>query len=472
MFRKILVANRGEIASRIIRACKELGIRSVAIYSEEDSTALYIRKADEAYLVGPGPIEGFLNPYLIIDIAQRVRADAIHPGYGFLAENVTFVKECESHNIKFIGPSSESMALLGNKLEAKKLAEKLGIPVLPYTRTPLGSCNEALEEAERIGYPVMLKAAGGGGGRGMRIARNPSELKKYFPIAQTEAENFFADPRIFLEKYLEKPHHIEIQILADSHGNIIHLGERDCSIQRRHQKIIEIAPSLILNDKKRAEIAECAKILVKEAGYENACTVEFLVDNELNYYMMEVNTRLQVEHPVTEEITGFDIVQEQIKIAEGEKLSSQQDEICFNGYAIQSRINAEDPKNGFLPDSGKITAYYSPGGIGVRIDGAIYKDYVVPEFYDSLLAKLTVKGRTWKEAVARMQRALGEYIIRGIKTTLPFLIEISKHPDFINGNFDTSFIDSHPELFEYSNEPPPEDIVAAIATAIGFHEGI
>lgn len=472
MFKKILVANRGEIASRIIRACKELGIQSVAIYSEEDSTALYIRKADEAYLVGPGPIEGFLNPYLIIDIAQRVGADAIHPGYGFLAENVTFVKECESHNIKFIGPSSESMAKLSNKLEAKKLAKNLGIPLLPFTEKEVLTVEEAKEEAKKITYPVILKAAGGGGGRGMRIVKNPSEMAKQFQIAKMEAENFFADPRIFIEKYIEKPHHIEIQVLSDSYGNVIHLGERDCSIQRRHQKIIEIAPSLILTEKKRNEMADCAIKLVKEANYENACTVEFLVDDKLNFFFMEANTRLQVEHSVTEEITGFDIVQEQIRIAEGEKLSVKQSEICFTGYAIQSRINAEDPKNGFLPDSGRITAYYSPGGIGVRIDGAIYKDYVVPEFYDSLLAKLTVRGRTWKEAVARMHRSLGEYIIRGIKTTLPFLMEIAKHPDFVSGNFNTSFIESHPELFEYTNEPLPEDIVAAISAAIGFHEGL
>lgn len=472
MFKKILVANRGEIASRIIRACKELGIRSVAIYSEEDSTALYIRKADEAYLVGPGPIEGFLNPYLIIDIAQRVGADAIHPGYGFLAENVTFVKECESHNIKFIGPTSESMSKLSNKLSAKNLARKLGIPVLPFTDAPVESVKEAISKAEKITYPVMLKAAGGGGGRGMRIVRNPHEMERQFPIAKMEAENFFADPRIFIEKYIENPHHIEIQILSDRHGNIIHLGERDCSIQRRHQKIIEIAPSLILTKKLREEIAECAIELVQEADYENACTVEFLVDNNLNYYFMEVNTRLQVEHPVTEEITGFDIVKEQIRIAEGEKILTKQKDIFFYGYAIQSRINAEDPKNGFLPDSGRITAYYSPGGIGVRIDGAIYKDYVVPEFYDSLLAKLTVWGRTWNEAVARMQRSLGEFIIRGVKTTLPFLLEISKHPDFVNGNFDTSFIERHPELFEYKQEPLPEDIVAAISAAISFHEGL
>lgn len=472
MFKKILVANRGEIASRIIRACKELGIRSVAIYSEEDSNALYIRKADEAYLVGPGPIEGFLNPYLIIDIAQRVGADAIHPGYGFLAENVTFVKECESHNIKFIGPTSKGMAKLSNKLEAKNLARRLGIPVMPYTDKPVSSVEEAIRRAEKITYPVMLKAAGGGGGRGMRIVRGSSEMERQFPLTQMEADNFFADPRIFIEKYLEAPHHIEIQVIADNRGNVIHLGERDCSIQRRHQKIIEIAPSLILTEKKRNEMADYAIKLVKKANYENACTVEFLVDDRLNFYFMEVNTRLQVEHSVTEEITGFDIVQEQIRIAEGEKLSTKQSAISFTGHAIQSRINAEDPKNGFLPDSGRITAYYSPGGIGVRIDGAIYKDYVVPEFYDSLLAKLTVRGRTWKEAVARMQRSLGEYIIRGIKTTLPFLMEIAKHPDFINGNFNTTFIDSHPELFEYSNEPLPEDIVAAISAAIAFHEGL
>lgn len=472
MFKKILVANRGEIASRIIRACKELDISSVAIYSEEDSTALYIRKADEAYLVGPGPIEGFLNPYLIIDIAQRVGADAIHPGYGFLSENVTFVKECESHNIKFIGPSSESMKKLGDKIEAKKLAQKLGIPILPYSENPVSTVEAALSEAERITYPVILKAAGGGGGRGMRIVRNPSEMQKHFTSAQMEAKNFFADPRIFVEKYLENPHHIEIQILADRFGNVIHLGERDCSIQRRHQKVIEIAPSLILNEKKRKEMAECAIAIVKQTYYENACTVEFLVDSELNFYLMEVNTRLQVEHPVTEEITGIDIVKEQIRIAEGKPLSVSQSEIHFHGYSIQSRINAEDPKNGFLPDSGRITAYYSPGGIGVRIDGAIYKDYVVTEFYDSLLAKLTVWGRTWEEAVKRMQRALAEYIIRGVKTTIPFLLEISRHPDFVNGRFDTSFIDSHPELFEYSSEPLPEDIVAAISAAIGFHEGL
>ncbi|HEY4715525.1 MAG TPA: acetyl-CoA carboxylase biotin carboxylase subunit [bacterium] len=471
MIKKVLVANRSEIASRIIRACKELGINSVAIYSEEDSTALYVRKADEAYLVGPGPIEGYMNPYRIIDVAKRVNADAIHPGYGFLAENPEFAKQCKLHNIIFIGPDSDCMKRLGNKLEAKSLAEKLGIPVLPGSKN-LESPEESIIAAEKIGYPVIFKSPMGGGGRGMRVARNEKELKKFFPIVRMETKNFFDDDSVYIEKYLENPHHIEFQMLSDSHGKIVHLFERDCSIQRRHQKIIEIAPSLLLNDKTRQKIGECSKMLLNECGYENACTIEYLVDRDMNFYFMEANTRLQVEHTVTEEITGIDIVQEQIKIASGMPLSINQEDVHIHGFAIECRINAENPKNGFLPNTGMITAYYSPGGIGVRIDGTVYKDYIIPEYYDSLLAKLTVRGRSWDETVRRLKRALGEFVIRGIKTTLPYLLEIAMYPDFEKGIFDISFIDSHPGLLNYKQDLLMEDLAAIIGTTVGAYEGL
>ncbi len=471
LFKKVLVANRGEIASRIIRACRELDIPTVAIYSEEDATSLYVKKADEAYMVGPGPIEGYLNIHRIVDLAKRVGVDAIHPGYGFLAENPRFPLLCERRGITFIGPSSKTIADMGDKIRARKMMKKAGIPVLPGTDEPIKDVDEALKMAKKIGYPIMVKAAGGGGGRGLRVARNPEELKEAIAVAQKESKLAFGVSDVFLEKYIERPHHIEFQILADKYGNIIHLGERDCSIQRRHQKLIEIAPSLILDDKLRQKMGRAAVKAARTAGYTNAGTVEFLVDKKKNFYFLEMNTRIQVEHPVTEEITGIDLVKKQIEIAAGKRLGLRQKDIKFDGYAIECRINAEDPKNNFAPNTGRVTAYYSPGGIGVRIDGAIYKDYVIPPYYDSLIVKLIVKGSTWEEAVRRMDRSLEEFVVRGIKTTIPFLRKIMDDKDFRKGKFDTTYIDRKPELLNYSEYGEPTDLVAAISAAIAAYHG-
>ena len=471
LFKKVLVANRGEIASRIIRACRELDIPTVAIYSEEDATSLYVKKADEAYMVGPGPIEGYLNIHRIVDLAKRVGVDAIHPGYGFLAENPRFPLLCERRGITFIGPSSKTIADMGDKIRARKMMKKAGIPVLPGTDEPIKDVDEALKMAKKIGYPIMVKAAGGGGGRGLRVARNPEELKEAIAVAQKESKLAFGVSDVFLEKYIERPHHIEFQILADKYGNIVHLGERDCSIQRRHQKLIEIAPSLILDDRLRQKMGRAAVKAARTAGYTNAGTVEFLVDKKKNFYFLEMNTRIQVEHPVTEEITGIDLVKKQIEIAAGKRLGLRQKDIKFDGYAIECRINAEDPKNNFAPNTGRVTAYYSPGGIGVRIDGAIYKDYVIPPYYDSLIVKLIVKGSTWEEAVRRMDRSLEEFVVRGIKTTIPFLRKIMDDKDFRKGKFDTTYIDRKPELLNYSEYGEPTDLVAAISAAIAAYHG-
>ena len=449
MFKKILVANRGEIAMRIIRACRELNIATAAIYSEADSTGIYVKKADEAYLVGPGPVKGFLDSQQIVNLAQRIGADAIHPGYGFLSENSQFAQLCHTSGITFIGPSPQAIDLMGNKVKARDLAKRVGIPIVAGTDGGVTDVNEALSFAKNTGYPVIIKASAGGGGRGLRVVRSDTELRENMAVASREAQASFGDGSVFLEKYLERPHHIEFQILADRHGNIIHLGERDCSIQRRHQKLIEIAPSLILTPSLRAEMGEAAIAIAKAVDYDNAGTVEFLLDQNSRYYFMEMNPRLQVEHTVTEQITAIDIVRNQIAIAAGLPLEITQQEVTLQGHAIQCRINAEDPKNNFRPCTGTVTAYLSPGGIGVRIDGAVYKDYTVPPYYDALLAKLTVRGRTWEETVSRMRRSLEEYVLRGVKTTIPFMMEIMQEPDFMAGCFDTSYLETHPELFNY-----------------------
>jgi len=401
MFKKILVANRGEIAMRIIRACRELNIATAAIYSEADSTGIYVKKADEAYMVGPGPVKGFLDSQQIVNLAQRIGADAIHPGYGFLSENPQFARLCHTSGITFIGPSPQAIDLMGSKVKARDLAKRVGIPIVPGTQGGITDIKDALSFAKDTGYPVMIKANAGGGGRGLRVVRSDIELRENMPVSSREAQAAFGDGTVFLEKYIERPHHIEFQILADRHGNIIHLGERDCSIQRRHQKLIEIAPSLILTPHLRAEMGEAAIAIAKAVDYDNAGTVEFLLDQDFRYYFMEMNPRLQVEHTVTEQITAIDIVRNQIAIAAGMPLEITQQEVTLQGHAIQCRINAEDPKNNFRPCTGTVTAYLSPGGIGVRIDGAVYKDYTVPPYYDALLAKLTVRGRTWEETVSR-----------------------------------------------------------------------
>ncbi|MEP7150344.1 MAG: acetyl-CoA carboxylase biotin carboxylase subunit [Nitrospira sp.] len=472
MFRKILVANRGEIAMRIIRGCRELNIATAAIYSEADSSGIYVKKADESYLVGPGPVKGFLDGKQIVEIAKRIGADAIHPGYGFLSENAKFARLCQTSGITFIGPSPETIDLMGNKVKARQIAQQAGVPIVPGTEGGVTSLEEALAFAHRINYPVMIKASAGGGGRGLRVVRSDQELRENMEVASREAQAAFGDGSIFIEKYIERPHHIEFQILGDKHGNIIHLGERDCSIQRRHQKLIEIAPSLVLTPKLRAQMGEAAIAIAKAVHYDNAGTVEFLLDHEGHFYFMEMNPRLQVEHTVTEQITAIDIVRNQISIAAGKPLEIRQKDVTLQGHAIQCRINAEDPRNNFMPCTGTITAYLSPGGIGVRIDGAVYRDYTIPPYYDALLAKLTVRGRTWEETVSRMRRSLEEYVLRGVKTTIPFMKNIMMEQDFQAGRFDTSYLETHPDLYQYEESEEPEDLVLAISAAIAAYEGL
>lgn len=472
MFKKVLVANRGEIATRVIRACKELSIPTAAIYSEEDSTSLYVKKADESYMVGPGPIQGYLNIHRLVDLATKIGVDAIHPGYGFLSENPRFPLLCEKRGITFIGPSSKTISEMGNKVMARKMMKKAGVPILPGTEDSVQSIEEAIAAAEGIGYPVMVKASGGGGGRGLRVAWNQKDLIDAMNTAKKESAAAFGVSEVFLEKFLDKPHHIEFQILADNHGNTVHLGERDCSIQRRHQKLIEITPSLMLDEELRARMGETAITAARAVDYTNAGTIEFLVDKNKDYYFLEMNTRIQVEHAITEEVTGIDLVKKQIEIAAGKKLGFTQEDVRMSGYAMECRICAEDPKNNFFPSFGKITAYYSPGGIGVRIDSAIYKDFIIPSYYDSLVVKLIVKGSTWDETVNRMHRCLDEFVIRGVKTTIMFLKNIMLDPDFRAGNFDTGYIDRKPELMDYDEYGEPTDLVAAIAAAIAAHHGL
>ena len=472
MFKKILVANRGEIAMRIIRACRELNIATAAIYSEQDSTGIYVKKADEAYLVGPGPVQGFLDMQQIVGLAQRIGADAIHPGYGFLSENAQFAHLCQASGVTFIGPSPQTIHLMGNKVKARELAKRVGVPIVPGTDNSVVGGDEALAFCRTVGYPVMIKATAGGGGRGLRVVRSDDELTSNMETSAREAFASFGDGSLFIEKYIDRPHHIEFQILGDRHGNVIHLGERDCSIQRRHQKLIEIAPSLILTPRLRAEMGEAAIAIARAVDYDNAGTMEFLLDPEGHYYFIEMNPRIQVEHTVTEQITAIDIVRSQISIAAGQPLEIRQEDVTLQGHAIQCRINAEDARNNFRPCTGTITAYLSPGGIGVRIDGAVYKDYTVPPYYDGLLAKLTVRGRTWDETVSRMHRSLEEFVLRGVKTTIPFLKKIMEEPDFRAGRFDTSFLETHPDLFNYDETLEPEDLVVAISAAIAAYEGL
>ncbi len=457
---------------RIIRACRELNIATAAIYSEADSTGIYVKKADEAYLVGPGPVKGFLDKQQIVDLALRIGADAIHPGYGFLSENAEFAELCQASGITFIGPSPSAINAMGSKIKARDLAKEIGVPVVPGTEGGVTDIKEALAFSQEVGYPVMIKASAGGGGRGLRVVRTDAELRENMEVASREALAAFGDGAVFIEKYVERPHHIEFQILADKHGNTIHLGERDCSIQRRHQKLIEIAPSLILTPRLRAEMGASAIQIAKAVSYDNAGTVEFLLDQDGRYYFMEMNPRIQVEHTVTEQITAIDIVRNQISIAAGKPLEIQQSDVTLQGFSIQCRINAEDPRNNFRPCTGTITAYLSPGGIGVRIDGAVYKDYTVSPYYDALLAKLTVRGRTWEETVSRMRRSLEEYVLRGVKTTIPFMKAIMQAQDFRAGRFDTSYLDTHPDLFNYDDVEQPEDLVLAIAAAIAAYEGL
>jgi pyruvate carboxylase subunit A len=472
LIKKILVANRGEVAVRIVRACAELGITSVAIYSDADRNALHVKKADEAYNLGPDPVGAYLNVHRIVALAESAGCDALHPGYGFLSENPQLAEVCARRGITFIGPPAEVIRRMGDKLEARRAMTTAGIPVIPGGDANLGSLEEALRLADQIGYPVMLKATTGGGGRGIRRCDSEAELRRNYERVASEATKAFGSADVYIEKFIANPRHIEVQILADHHGQVLHLFERDCSIQRRHQKLLEVAPSPQLSEAQRAEVTALAVRAAHAAGYQNAGTVEFLFDHQDRCYFMEMNTRLQVEHTVTEQITGVDIVQEQIRIAEGLPLSYRQPDIHRRGYAIQFRINAEDPKNDFLPNFGRITRYYSPGGPGVRTDAAIYTGYEFPPYYDSMCAKLTIWALTWEAALARAQRALRDMGVSGVKTTIPYHLEILKTPEFRTGRFDTGFVEQHPELVNYSVRRPPAHLAAALAAAIVAHHGL
>lgn len=472
MIKKILVANRGEIAVRIVRACSEMGIKSVAIYTDADRQALHVKKANEAYNIGSDPVVGYLNAHNIVNLAVASGCDALHPGYGFLSENPELAEICARRGIKFIGPNAKVIRQMGDKIQARNAMMSAGIPCTPGSQGNLADLEEARLLAKKIGYPVMLKATNGGGGRGIRRCNDEKELLGNYDRVISEASKAFGKPEVFLEKYIVNPLHIEVQILGDSHGNVIHLFERDCSIQRRNQKLIEIAPSPQLSKAQREYIGNLAVKAAKAVNYENAGTVEFLLAADNSFYFMEMNTRLQVEHTVTESITGIDIVQEQIRIADGLELQYKQKDVQYRGFAMEFRINAEDPKNGFLPSFGKITRYYAPGGPGVRIDAAMYSGYVIPPYYDSMCAKLTVWALTWESVVERGRRALDDMVIYGVKTTIPYYQEILKHKDFRAARFDTSFVEAHPELINYATEFPPELFAAAISAAIAAHEGI
>ena len=441
---KILIANRGEIAVRIIRACKEMNIKTVAVYSEIDKDSLHTRLADEAICIGPAPSnKSYLSFKNIIEAANITGSDSIHPGFGFLSENSQFARICKESNIKFIGPSYKVIELMGNKSNAKELMKKAGVPTVPGSEGSIKGIKDAFEVAKKIGYPVMLKAAAGGGGKGIRIVNNERELESNYNIVKQEAKISFNDDEIYMEKFIENPRHVEIQILADEHGNVIHLGERDCTVQRRHQKVVEETPSTAIDEKLRNKMGEEAIKAAKAAGYTSCGTVEFLVDKHKNFYFMEMNTRIQVEHPITEERTGIDIVKNQIKIAAGEELKIKQKEIEFKGHAIECRINAENPSKNFRPCPGTITGLNLPGGKGIRIDSAIYEGYTIPPTYDSMIAKIIAYGANRNEAISKMKRALEETVIEGIDTNIDFLLEIIKNKNFIRGDYDTSFIESN-----------------------------
>jgi acetyl-CoA carboxylase, biotin carboxylase subunit len=442
MFKKILIANRGEIALRIIRACQEMGIETIAVYSEADRDSLHVRFADDSICIGPAPAsESYLNIPRIISAAEITDAEAIHPGYGFLAENAHFAEVCESCNIEFIGPSYNAISLMGDKSQARATMDAHKIPTIPGSEGTVDDSEKAMKVAHKLGYPVMIKAASGGGGRGMRVAHTDVSLVQSFTTAQAEAEKSFGDRRLYIEKLVLEPRHIELQILADKFGNVIHLGERDCSLQRRHQKVIEESPSPAVDAELRKRMGDVAIKAAKAVGYYSAGTIEFLLDKEKNFYFMEMNTRIQVEHPVTEMVTGIDVLKEQIRIAAGEKLTIKQKDIKITGHAIECRINAEDPSNQFMPSPGKITGFHMPGGPGIRVDSHVYGEYVVPAFYDSLLAKLIAHGVDRQEAMAKMRRALNEFVVEGIKTNISLQQLLLEDAAFIKGDFNTGRID-------------------------------
>jgi acetyl-CoA carboxylase biotin carboxylase subunit len=469
MFKKVLIANRGEIAVRVIRACRELGIRSVAVYSDVDRASLHVRKADEAYHIGPATAsESYLNIGKILNVAKLSGAEAIHPGYGFLSENATFAQACADANVKFIGPPPSAMQMMGSKTRARQHMEKAGVPFVPGSTRGM-EFEETREMADQIGYPVMLKAAAGGGGKGMRLVRDPKELKSAFENARSEAQRSFADSEVYLEKYIENPRHIEMQILADEHGNCVYLGERECSVQRRHQKVLEEAPSPIVSPEMRRQMGEIAVQAANACGYTNAGTVEFIADQQRNFYFLEMNTRLQVEHPVTELVTGYDLVHLQFRIAAGEPLPFEQENIRLRGHAIECRIYAEDPDNNYFPSPGKITLLLLPSGPGIRRDSGMYEGWTVPIDYDPLLAKLIGYGSSREEAISRLQRALYEYFVGGIKTNISLFKRILGNAEFRAGNLDAGFLDRllanpQPQVEDERHEDKAR--VAAIAAGL------
>jgi acetyl-CoA carboxylase biotin carboxylase subunit len=457
VFKKILIANRGEIAVRVMRACREMRIRTVAVYSDVDRKSLHVRYADEAYPIGPAPSpESYLRIDRLIDAARRTGAEAIHPGYGFLAENPDFARACGQAGVVFIGPPVKAMELMGSKTTSRHRLVEAGLPVVPGTVRNLEGLDEVRRIAEETGFPVMLKASAGGGGKGLRLVRSAAELESAYRTARSEAQNAFNDPSLYIEKYLERPRHVEIQILGDQHGNLIYLGERECSLQRRHQKVMEECPSPALDEDLRRRMGETAVLIGNLAGYWNAGTVEFLLDQNRNFYFLEMNTRLQVEHPVTELVIGIDLVKEQLKIANGEKIQWRQDDVQLRGAALECRIYAEDPANNFFPSAGLITRLQVPAGPGIRRDSGVYEGWTVPLEYDPLLSKLAVWASDREEAIARMQRALGEYEIQGIRTNIPFFRRVLEHPDFLAGRLDTGFIDRVLAAGLMEEEPPSE----------------
>ncbi|RUR99866.1 acetyl-CoA carboxylase biotin carboxylase subunit [Bacillus velezensis] len=445
MIKKLLIANRGEIAVRIIRACKELGIETVAVYSEADKDALHVQMADEAFCIGPKTSkESYLNVTNIVSVAKLTGTDAIHPGYGFLAENADFAELCEELNVTFVGPTADAISKMGTKDIARDTMQLAGVPIVPGSKGIIKNTEEAVSLAGEIGYPVIIKATAGGGGKGIRVARTEEELIKGIEITQQEAATAFGNPGVYIEKYIEDFRHVEIQVLADNYGNTIHLGERDCSIQRRLQKLLEESPSPALDSEIREQMGEAAVKAAKAVGYTGAGTVEFIYDyKEQRYYFMEMNTRIQVEHPVTEMVTGTDLIKEQIKVASGQELSLRQEDVEFNGWAIECRINAENPAKNFMPSPGKINMYLPPGGLGVRVDSAAYPGYSIPPYYDSMIAKVITYGTTRDEAVARMKRALSEFVIEGIETTIPFHLKLLEHETFVSGEFNTKFLETY-----------------------------
>ncbi|MBB6448432.1 acetyl-CoA carboxylase biotin carboxylase subunit [Geomicrobium halophilum] len=444
MINKVLIANRGEIAVRIIRACRELNIETVAVYSEADQEALHVLMADEAYCIGPNAsADSYLKKSNLIATATKTGVDAVHPGYGFLSENAVFAEICADHGLTFIGPPPDAIDRMGAKARARETMKEAGVPIVPGSEGLLENEDEALEIAKKIGYPVIVKATAGGGGKGMRVAHDADELSHSFTMARQEAETNFGDAGIYLEKFIEEPRHVEIQIMADRFGDVVHCGERDCSIQRRHQKLVEEAPSPALNGEIRTQMGEAAILAANAVDYVGAGTVEFLLDKHQQFYFMEMNTRIQVEHPVTEEVTGIDLIKEQILVASGRPLSIEQNDVNVQGHAIECRINAEDAKRNFRPSPGKISMYLPPGGPGVRVDSAVYTGYTITPYYDSMVAKLIVYGTTREEAISRMRRALSEFIVEGVETTIPFHLDLMDHEVFASGDFDTSFLEKH-----------------------------